>query len=302
MTEGVDYAFTVVNEQQLYAAGKRFAGRYGGPGSTGKHLTASERDRIFAAGMDIFALAEGTGHDGGYSTGLSYGRSARAEFTALGMPSTLPIYTGPDDFDAQPGDWPALSAYLDGFAVGVGGVHLTGLYGSWDALTWAKRDGKATWFFQAYATAWSHGRNAADWPGAHIRQYHNGVAMAGGEVDLCRSKVANFGQWLHTPPPPPPDGGDMALTPDDIAAIWNADIDLGSGVLPAREALRLAWIHATNLDNTSVPAIATDVDALTTKVDQILADLAGSSPTDALTAKEQAVALRAAADKLDPQG
>jgi hypothetical protein len=57
-------------------------------------------------------------------------------------------------------------------------------------MQWAARDGVAAWFFQTYA--WSGGL----WYGGnHVEQYKNGVIVAGGEVDLCRSVKAEFGQW-----------------------------------------------------------------------------------------------------------
>ena len=77
--EGVDYSFPPhPSPAGLAAAGKRFAGRYIGPGWD-KHLDAAERDALFANGLDIFLLAEGAadGATGGYNIGVMHAQSAR---------------------------------------------------------------------------------------------------------------------------------------------------------------------------------------------------------------------------------
>jgi hypothetical protein len=226
--EGVDYAFTVVNEEELHAAGKRFAGRYGGPGTADKHLTAAERDRLFAAGLDIMCLAEGAAGDAlqGRALGVAHGQSAAAMFHALGAPDSAAIYAAVD-FDCTASQWPAVANYLRGFGAGLGSPARVGVYGGLRVMQWAARDRVASYFFQTYA--WSGG---AWFAGNHVEQYRNGVALAGGEVDLCRSKVANFGQWSRTPPPPnPPNGGDVPYTlrtdPDGYALIQREATTVG---------------------------------------------------------------------------
>jgi len=209
MVEGVDYAFTVVDERALYAAGKRFAMRYVGPGSDSKHLHAAERDRIWAAGLSIVLLSEGTaqGALGGTTAGARDGLLARQAATALGAPASTPIYPAVD-FDVTVSQWPLVADYLRGYAGQVGGDQ-TGIYGSIRAMQWAARDHVAAWYFQTYA--WSGG---AWFAGNHVEQYHNGVSQAGGTVDLCRAKVAAYGQWG------PPGAPTPAPSEADMRSVW----------------------------------------------------------------------------------
>lgn len=189
MAEGVDYSFARPSPAGLAAAGKRFAGRYVGPG-TGKLLSAPERDALHGAGLDIFLLAEGFADSaaGGYGVGVSHAQSALNAARALGAPDSAAVYFAVD-YDVAASAWAAPREYLRG-AGSVIGPGRVGVYGKRDVMVWAQRDGVAAWFFQTYA--WSLG----EWfDGNHVEQYLNGQEVAGGEVDLCRSKVPNFGQW-----------------------------------------------------------------------------------------------------------
>lgn len=188
--EGVDYAFSRPNIGQLAALGKVFACRYGGPGTSPKHLTPAETQTLITAGIALVANAEGAadGMLGGYSVGVSWARSAEEHFARCGMPSDRPIYLSAD-FDVTSSQWPAVREALRG-AASVLGASRVGVYGGRHAIEWARRDGVARWFWQTYA--WSFGY----WvPGNHIEQYRNGVTMAGGTLDLDRALVADYGQW-----------------------------------------------------------------------------------------------------------
>jgi glycoside hydrolase-like protein len=187
---GVDYAFSRPNIAQLAAAGKRFACRYGGPGSLSKQLSPGEAQALAAAGIAIVANAEGAAEGllGGWSTGVSWAQDAEAHFAACGMPASRPIYFSVD-FDVQSGQWAAVASALRG-AASVVGASRVGVYGGRRAIEWARRDGAAAWFWQTYA--WSGGV----WvPGNHIEQYQNGVSLAGATLDLDRALTDDFGQW-----------------------------------------------------------------------------------------------------------
>lgn len=194
--EGVDYAWSRPDIGQLTAAGKRFACRYGGAGSTGKQLDPAEADALSAAGVAIVANVEGAA-DGlldGWSAGVSWARGAEEHFRSCGMPPDRPIYLSVD-FDVTSGQWSAVRDALRG-AESVLGAARVGVYGGRRAIEWARRDGVARWFWQTYA--WSGGV----WvPGNHIEQYRNGVQLAGATLDLDRALLADFGQWTT--------GGDM---------------------------------------------------------------------------------------------
>lgn len=189
MAEGVDYSFSVPSAAGLAAAGKTFAGRYVGPGS-GKFLTPAERDALFAHGIDVFLLAEGNADSaaGGYTVGVQHAQMANNHARQLGAPDSTVIYFAVD-YDVQPKEWVGPREYLRG-ACDVLGRDRVGVYGSYNVMAWAQRDAVAAWFFQTYA--WSAGQ----WfTGNHVEQYLNGVNLAGGDVDLCRSMVSYFGQW-----------------------------------------------------------------------------------------------------------
>lgn len=219
ISQGVDYSFARPSPAGLYAAGKRFAGRYIGPGS-GKLLEAPERDALFAAGLSIFLLAEGNADSaaGGYQVGVSHGFSALRAAQALGVPDLTAIYFAVD-YDVSAPGWPAARDYLYGAGSVIGRARV-GVYGGIDVMEWSARDGAAAWFFQTYA--WSEGRWYGD---NHVEQYHNGVIVAGGEVDLCRNMQANFGQW--NAPGQPPEENDMPAYTflDEHGRKWRTNSD-----------------------------------------------------------------------------
>lgn len=195
MTEGVDYSTTRPDPAKLYAAGKRFAVRYGGVGSSDKWLTASEVRALHGAGLAIVANAEGTarGLIGGAKVGAVWADLADAHFRALGMPFNCPIYFSVD-WDVQPVEWPTVRAALDA-ACRLIGHDRVGVYGGRHAIEWAQRDGVASWFWQTYA--WSG--DPTHWvPGVHLHQYHNGATVAGVDCDLDRSMAVDYGQWEAT--------------------------------------------------------------------------------------------------------
>jgi glycoside hydrolase-like protein len=191
--EGVDYAWSRPPPAGLAAAGKRFACRYLSNSFTGKNLTASEATALTRAGVAVVSNWEWRAGDAklGYSAGVSYARTALAQALACGMPPSRPIYFSVD-WDATSTELRGpVTAYLQGVA-SVLGVARTGVYGSYDTVDWASRNGLARWLWQTYA--WSGGR----WhPAAQIQQYRNGVTVAGvADIDLDRAMVADYGQWL----------------------------------------------------------------------------------------------------------
>lgn len=198
-TEGVDYSMARPSPAALYAAGKRFVVRYGGPGSASKHLSAAEARSLSAAGLAIVANAEGSaGGFTGRAAGVSWATSADAAFRAIGMPAGRPIYFSVD-WNVSAAQWPGVVAALKG-AADVIGLGRVGIYGGLQAVQWAQRDRVASWFWQTYA--WSGGKWAA---GTHIQQYRNAVTLAGADVDLDRAIKGDYGQWgVSQPADPPP--------------------------------------------------------------------------------------------------
>src|SRR5262249_15511151 len=109
------------------------------------------------------------------------------------------------DRDIGAAPWSAAADYLRG-AADVVGLARVGVYGEYDAMAWAARDRVASYFFQTYA--WSGGRG---YVGNHVEQYRHGVRLAGGVVDLCRSKQPKFGQW-----PDQTKGGPLPASIEDV--------------------------------------------------------------------------------------
>lgn len=187
--EGVDYAFSKPSASALKAAGKRFAVRYGGPGSAGKQLTAGELAGLRAAGIDVVANAEGAAAGfTGTAAGRSWAQQARDYFEALGMPAGRPIYFSVD-WDAGSGDWAGIDAAFRA-AAAVIGADQVGVYGGYNTIAHCKSAGTAAWFWQTYA--WSSGK----WyPATHLQQYKNGVTIGGADCDLDRAMTDDYGQW-----------------------------------------------------------------------------------------------------------
>jgi hypothetical protein len=288
--EGVDYADARPSPSGLYAAGKRFAVRYGGPGRDSKQLHSAELAALRAAGLDVVANAEGAA-DGyrGRDAGRAWAISARDHFTALGMPADRPIYFSVD-WDADSADWAAIDAALRGSAEILGAARV-GVYGSYDVIAHCVAAGTARWFWQTYA--WSGGR----WhPRAHIQQYKNGVTVAGGSVDLNRAITADYGQWGYT------GGDDMALADDKIVITADTAAEIGKQAgdqVSAATLLQLAVIHAARSADSAAAAlkVATAANAgvtdLKAAVDLVDEEVWAKVPDPGVTAAEKAALLRA---------
>jgi hypothetical protein len=189
MTDGVDYSYDPPSAAGLAAAGKKFVVRYGAVGNSAKWLKAAEVTALKAAGLAIVANVEETAQAfRGTDAGVRHATAGDAFFRDLGMPAARPIYFSVD-WDAGTADWAAVDAALRG-AASVLGPKRVGVYGSYDVIEHCSTAGTAAWFWQTYA--WSDGL----WhPAAHLEQYRNNVALAGGTVDLDRSAKADYGQW-----------------------------------------------------------------------------------------------------------
>jgi hypothetical protein len=259
--EGVDYAFPPrPRASELARLGKKFAVRYGGPGSSDKQLDLAEAHALAAAGLWVVANAEGStqGLLGGFDVGASWARTAAAHFKACGMPDDRPIYLS-IDFDVTSGQWPGVRDALAGAAHEIG-LSRVGVYGGRRAIQWARRDQVATWFWQTYA--WSGGVWEA---GNHLEQYRNGVTIDGADCDLNRALAGDFGQW-QPGNSYGPIGDDMALMDDPdgkflpgriLAALYLEDVfsfgpDKGKPV-PLTAAIKKLQADVDTLKTGGVP-------------------------------------------------
>ena len=212
--QGVDYAWSRPSSPQaLRAAGYSFVARYLSWDTSGKNLTASEAQSLFAAGIDVVANWEWDATDAldGYSTGVNDATEAQTLAAQCGMPADRPIYFSVD-FDATPGQEAAIDSYFDGVA-SVIGLARTGAYGGYYVIQRLFDDGKIKWGWQTYA--WSGGQ----WdPRAQLQQIDNGVTVAGASCDIDQAVAGDFGQWGPGAPtssgPQPPEGSQAFLVPN----------------------------------------------------------------------------------------
>lgn len=284
--EGVDYAFSRPSPPRLYAAGKHFACRYGGPGTSDKHLTAAEAQALTAAGLAVVANAEGAadGLLGGWTVGADWARRADAHFRACGMPPDRPIYLSVD-FDVTAAQWPAVADALRG-AASVLGANRVGVYGSYDCMVWARRDNAARWFWQTYA--WSGGRWA---PKNDIEQYRNGVTLAGGTLDLDRALTADYGQWTVGQT-----GAAEMMTPDEYKVLANTHdrvYDLFAQQVPALSAALQAVAAKVDIDAAELAAVEAAAKAgAIAAADDFVARVVAGLPEGTLTRDDVEAALR----------
>lgn len=196
--KGCDYV-SGPTPAQLKAAGMTFVCRYlssgyenGDPNKpvNPKDLTAAEAAGLHKAGINIVLVFETTATRAlaGKAAGKSDYVSARKQATALGCPTSVPIYFAVD-FDMQPSEAGKVIAYFNG-ASSVDGAASVGVYGGIAAVEAVASSHVARWFWQAYA--WSGGKWYA---GNHLEQYENGAKIAGHSVDLDRSCHALYGAW-----------------------------------------------------------------------------------------------------------
>lgn len=279
-TEGVDYAGSRPDPAKLFAAGKRFVVRYGGPGGSWKHLTATEARSLIGAGLAIVANAEGTASGlRGRAAGADWARSADAHFRSLGMPANRPIYLSAD-WDVTASQWPSVAEALRGAASVIGAARV-GIYGGRNAIRWARQDRVAAWYWQTYA--WSGGVWVA---GNHLEQYRNGVSLAGGDVDLCRAKVADYGQW----------GQGTQPQEDDVQADERAWTHNSSSMAASRaRMLDTAPILKNDGKTFDKPLVLGDVRMLKALDAKVAATLTAIGQVDENTAS----ALRAEFDQID---
>lgn len=301
--EGVDYSGDHPSVSGLVAAGKKFVVRYGGTGGSWKLITRAEADALRAAGIAIVANVEGEANGllGGFTTGVYWARTADEHFRTLGMPKDRPIYLSVD-FDASSPHWTAIDAALRG-AASVIGADRVGVYGGYDTIAHCASAGSAKWFWQTYA--WSGGR----WhPKNHIEQYRNGVSLAGGTVDLNRSKTLDFGQWgsgmgtyedvwrterMRNP------YGDAATNPRIWAetAMFNIGSHTALAVTKLNELLTLlkAVAGRVDLDPAELEAVRQAArEGAVSASDALVAAVLAKLPPDTLTVEDVAAAVRAA--------
>ena len=189
--EGVDYSWGRPDLKCLHSKGKQFACRYLSFNTDNKTLTRGEADQITAAGMWVVANWEQTGKGdiGGRTMAQAVDRALQIA-DQCNIPKGRPIYLSVD-YDVQPGEYNRIEDIIGKAQQGIGKAYDVGaLYGSYSLLRAMFDRGAIRWGWQTYA--WSYGN--VD-PRAQVLQYHNGVSLCGGDIDLDRAFVADYGQW-----------------------------------------------------------------------------------------------------------
>lgn len=170
---------------QFAALDKAFVGRYLAVKFTWKALTGAEAHAISNAGLYIISIWEDGAADTPayftYDQGNMDGYNAFNLAADLGQPYGAVYFAV--DFDATMANQAAVLDYFRGVYDGYqryaadrrrsGEIPIPcviGAYGSYDVLTWLQQQGIVRYFYQAYATHWSNGRNANAWPGYNVRQ------------------------------------------------------------------------------------------------------------------------------------
>lgn len=151
-----------------------------------KRITKPEYDELVGAGIDVTLNFEYDARDwlGGSSVGKAHGTIAVSEARKLGYP-TGKVIPGSCDFDMTPTEWNQSGIqYARAFrdVVRMSGYR-PGVYGPWDVLTWCRDIGYDAFWQAGMSTAWSNGRNANPWPGAHFRQRRH-MMVGGTDTDV----------------------------------------------------------------------------------------------------------------------
>lgn len=213
--EGIDTAarLTAAQARILRENGISFVGRYLVPETLWKALTAKEAADIRAAGLALMLCWELGGEDlrGGAIKGAEHGSRARQIAEAMGVPCGTIIYFAVD-YNAQPGDYPAIEQYMLAAQTALGGRYVAGLYGHERIVEFLAQRGSVKRFWQC--VAWSNMFS----PYATVRQYAwQGDERAkaiqqkiGVAVDLDSTETL-AGMWM--PQAEYDDGGDTVIEP-----------------------------------------------------------------------------------------
>lgn len=210
--DSVDESFSFLSPDYAAAHGIRLVCDYLSH-DPGKDWNAAQIKAYHQAGVGIVFLWETSanralsGYSGGFADGSDAAGHAQTLINQVGYkPSSAVSIIAAIDFDTTSGQYPVITAYMQGFKVGLAGRFLAGAYGEADIL-----DALGTVIdvgFQTYA--WSRGRISAR---ADLYQYLNGQTLDGAVVDFDRIiDAAGVGAWW--PPGLSPSGGGTPITND----------------------------------------------------------------------------------------
>lgn len=185
MSEGVDYSWGRPSPQRLVELGYKFVMRYlPYPGHGGKGLSIPELQDLLLAGLKVGFIFQSTSNRAleGFSAGVQEAEWAERALVDLKVRPNAVVYFAVD-FNAQPFEYPMVREYFRG-VVSVMGLNRVGVYGGSFLMEDLRVHQLATWFWQAFAPAWS---NYSVYSWNHLHQYQNGVFVDGHAVDYVRT-------------------------------------------------------------------------------------------------------------------
>lgn len=207
MTKLVDFSWGRPKPQAIKDGGYDGVIRYLSRDTTGKALSAVERDEYFAVGLSIHLVFEDTaqGALGGQAQGLADGKVALSQAQGLGLPKGYGIYYAVD-FDANQTqlDGP-VHEYEQGFAEALAGYYQCAPYGGFNTINGSGK----SW----QTLAWSGGKIASN---ANI--YQNGQSDFGGSVDQDEYLINDGWDWKEVSGTPPPSAPVHVSAPAPIQA------------------------------------------------------------------------------------
>lgn len=188
---GIDYAYGTPDLGRLRAEGVTFVCRYLG-GDESKDLTRGEADRLEGAGMSIVTVFESTAEAALRGPGAAEvnARIAQEQLSHLKAPHAVVYFAC--DWEVKPDQMGNVRSYFATLMLHLGRDRV-GVYGGYPVVHELMSLDNVKYGWQTYA--WSDGRWS---PHAQLRQYQNGVKLAGVECDLDRAVAADFGQWRRT--------------------------------------------------------------------------------------------------------
>lgn len=252
--DAVDFSYDRVSGAVLKARGIKLAMRYLSHDER-KNLTHAEALDLLAHGVSIgpnWESRAGRAREG-YAAGVDDGRDSGDLADSIGIPHGVAIIFSAD-FDAQPGEYAAVLAYLKGCVAGLAGRYKVGVYASFGLIEYLNRKG-FTIDWQTYA--WSGNQLS---PAADLYQYLNSQSINGAAVDY--DKIIHI-EELHVWSP-----AGVAQEDDMSDAQYNALVGLLAGlkaqishfheVLPSELATQ-EQIHAFALQEAARDAALTEL-------------------------------------------
>ncbi len=184
MTKLCDLSWGRPGGKNIKNAGYSGVIRYLSRDTSGKALSAPERDDYFANGLSIHLVFEDGAQNAlnGHAQGLSDGQVALSQAQGVGLPKGFGIYYAVD-FDANAEQLAGpIHEYEQGFAEALAGYYQCAPYGGYNTINGAGK----SW----QTLAWSGGKVASN---ANI--YQNGQSDFGGSVDVDEYLIDDGWDW-----------------------------------------------------------------------------------------------------------